>query len=167
MTIVISDTSPIRSLAYLGELDLLRALYGDVIVPARVAAELRHGLSRPVVIVDDHDFLQVQSATNLDRLAEFESQVDPGEAEALTLMEELGADLLLIDERRGRALANALGMLVTGTVGLLVDAKRRGLIDNVGMRLRRLSDENGFRLSPQLLKTALKRRRRLIIRRIN
>jgi len=81
--------------------------------------------------------------------------VDEGEAEAIELAKELHADLLLIDERKGRRLAVAEGVSVIGLLGVVVLAKRRGLIPSAHNLLAALKDQAGFYLSGELVDRAL------------
>jgi len=75
--------------------------------------------------------------------------LDPGEREAIQLAQEQRADLLLIDERRGRLEARRRGIATTGTLGVLLAAGRRGLID-AEAAFQRLIDETTFRATPQI-----------------
>jgi hypothetical protein len=83
--------------------------------------------------------LQDQTLVNILLL-----ELDRGEAEALALAAELKADLLLIDESKGRAIAARLGFVHIGLLGMLVQAKQRGLIVAVKPILDDLIARAGF-----------------------
>lgn len=102
--IVVSDTSPILNLARIGRVDLLQSLYRSVLIPSTVYAELMvsdrgslPGIDRALA-----SWLIVASASDQKRVEEFREILDRGEAEAIVLAIERQADLLLVDERRGR-----------------------------------------------------------------
>lgn len=147
--IVVSDTSPITSLGQIGRLDLLRALFDSVVIPTAVERELRRG----AILVPD--WIQVRSPGNRELIARLESELDPGEAEALALALELGADLTLIDERRGRLVAQRLGLRFIGLLGVVLDAKRRGYLLAVRPILDELTATAGFWIHDDLRREVL------------
>lgn len=149
--IVISDNSALSCLAEMGELDLLRRLYGKVIVTESIRREASHerapeGLKRLFanlpewisVVEDEVSFLEETGA------------LDAGEASAITLAwRHRSNSLLILDEKRGRKVATNLGLRITGTAGLLTDAAAAGFID-FDDAFQSLS-RTGFRLSPQVV----------------
>ena len=145
--IVVSDTSPLTALLSVGEEEILPRLFGKVIVPIAVREELMqsHALLP--------DWLEVRDVVDLAAAKRLTLMVDEGEAEAIELAKELHADLLLIDERKGRRLAVAEGVSVIGL--LVVLAKRRGLIPSAHNLLAALKDQAGFYLSGELVDRAL------------
>ena len=151
---VVADTSPLIALARIGELDLLRRLYGRVAVPAAVEAELAIGSDRPGARMLEAalvaGWLSVQPVSDRAPGPDLSLLLGPGEAEAIVLAEERQARLLLIDDLRGRRIARRRGIPVAGVAGVLLAAKSRGEIAAVGPILRRLS-EAGYRLSPRLV----------------
>lgn len=152
--VVVSDTSPILNLLAINRLDLLETLYPSVIIPPAVQAELS------ALAQKENRFRAAGSGTYprvqtlpvpAKRLADqFRRQVDPGEAEALALAIELRADLLLVDERAARRLAVQYGLRVRGLLGVLVLAKRRGLLPALAPLLDRLINQAGFYIGARL-----------------
>lgn len=128
--IVVSNTSPISNLAAIGQLGLLQQLYSNVIIPLAVYQEiLETGNTDPATLaIQNLNWIQTRSVTNLPLLQTLQMNLDPGEAEAITLAVELNADRLIIDERRGRNEAIQVGLQVTGLLGILLAAKQQGLI---------------------------------------
>lgn len=107
--IVVSDTSPILNLAAADKPHLLRDLYREIVVPPAVAKELqRNGIQL------EPAWIRVVAAENQSEVAILREQLDPGEAEAIVVAGELAAELLLVDEKRGRRIAIIRGLEVTG-----------------------------------------------------
>jgi len=152
--IVISDTSAITNLAAIQYLQLLPQLYNQVTIPEAVYRELAE-IDLPVpgtLEVQTAPWLEVRQVVSraiVERL-QAEVRLDPGESEAIALALELNADLLLIDERRGRAEANRLGVRITGLLGILVEAKQKKLIIAVKPLMDALIDTSDFRVSSAL-----------------
>ncbi len=128
--IIVSDNSALSSLAELGELDLLRQLYGTVVITATIREEACHASAPPslrqfiatappwlVILPDVQPYLEETKA------------LDPGEASAITLAwQSRESSLLIIDEKRGRRVSSALGLRITGAAGVLTDAAAVGLV---------------------------------------
>jgi predicted nucleic acid-binding protein len=149
--VVVSDASPIRALHHLGLLSLCRDLYGSVIVPEAVRQELRHPTStcQPLEI-EGHAGFEVRAPRSNSVDLGVPSDLDAGEIEAITLAIELKADLILMDERKGTEAARRLGLATIGVFGVLLEAKRRSLIDRVLPCVDRLVVELRFFASPAL-----------------
>lgn len=152
--IVVSDTSPLSSLAIVGQLSLLQQLYGKVIIPTAVASELANTEPEDsrVTAVLSSTWIETQSVTNrtLVEMLQNEGKLDLGESEAIALSVELNVDELLIDERLGRREAKRLGLPIIGVLGVLVVAKGRGLISAVRPIMDDLILQAGFRVSNRL-----------------
>ena len=157
--IIISDTSPLSSLALVGYLSILKDIYTNVIIPQAVANELANLTEEDIRIKASLslEWIQVQQATNLELVAclRNEYNLDLGEAEAIALALELKADELLIDERLGRREAVRLGLSITGILGVLLIAKNRGLIAKVKPIMESLISQANFRISHQLYEEVL------------
>ncbi|NUQ63346.1 MAG: DUF3368 domain-containing protein [Pirellulales bacterium] len=156
--IVVSNTSPIMNLAAIGQLDLLRHLYGRVIIPQAVYNELA---SRPDLPggteVQSSDWIATEPAGNAHLVQSLLVELDRGEAEAIALALELKADLVLIDERLGRRIAGRLGLRFVGVLGVLIEAKHAGRIGAVKPLVDDLADKAGFWISPALRTAVLDR----------
>lgn len=158
--IVVSDTSPITNLAAIGQLDLLRQLYTTIVIPVAVYNEMVavEKLVPGAVEVQTLSWIQTQAVATTQSVIDIQANqndIDLGEAEAIILALELKADLLLMDERRGRILAASYGLSVTGLLGVLLQAKRNGLILAVKPLIDQLIQEADFRVSSELYATVL------------
>ncbi|MFN0079274.1 MAG: DUF3368 domain-containing protein [Prosthecobacter sp.] len=129
--IIISDASPLSALAEIGELELLHQMYGQIVIPETVRQECCHphspGALAPWFTRTDSWFLVVPDPVPL--LPET-GGVDAGEAAAISLAWQHRKDALLImDDKDGRKLCDALGLVRTGTAGVLLAAAHAGLVD--------------------------------------
>ncbi|MEM6347333.1 MAG: DUF3368 domain-containing protein [Bacteroidota bacterium] len=154
--IIISDTSVITNLVQLQQLFILESLFGQVVIPLKVYAELEKIPSQKTII-DQTTWIEIRSVSNKRLFKKLEALLDPGEAEAITLAVELKADLLLIDERKGRKVASDYGILITGLIGILIEAKSNGLVSQVKPFFDKLIFEIGFRINPKLYQEILKK----------
>ena len=153
--IVVANAGPLIALAQIGHFDLLHSLYGRLRVPPAVWDEVvSAGRGRPGATQVDAagwiDTVDVRATTAVEILRE---RLGLGESQALVLAIELNADLLLMDEARGRRVAEARGLNKTGTVGTLILAGKRGLIPAVMPLLDELR-AGGFRMSEELYRAA-------------
>jgi len=121
--LIVSDTSPILNLVAVERLELLRDLYGWIVIPPAVSAELHaNGIFLTA------DWVEVIEPRNRAAVDGLRAELDAGESEAIVLAQQLKASLLLMDERLGRRAAIQLGLDVTGLLGILAEGKKRGLI---------------------------------------
>jgi hypothetical protein len=147
--IIVSDTSAVTSLLQVGRLTILSALYREVVVPTEVADELRRfHAALP-------DFIRVLPVADRTRLEKLKSELDLGEAAAIALMLEGKGDVLLMDERRGRRVAVREGLNVVGLIGVLLEARQRGLITSLATVIGELEQIAGFRISSRLKERVL------------
>jgi len=153
--LTISNTTPIINFAEIGHLHLLEILFGKVVVTPAVVEELLDkriyfpSATNAVVgfeVVEPQDQLLVRG---------FRSQIHAGEAECLALSMENPGALLLLDDLQARALATANGLPFAGTLGCLVEAKNRGLIDSVAPLVERLRVSARFWISKEMEKLVL------------
>lgn len=131
---VVSNTSPIVNLAAIGKIELLRELYGTLIIPQAVFDEIvvDAGMVRAL------NWIVTNHVSDRSLVNSLKARMHPGEAEAVALALELRADLLLLDERVARAAARDLGLTFTGVIGALLEAKARTLLSSVQPTLDQL-----------------------------
>jgi predicted nucleic acid-binding protein len=153
--IVVSDTSPILSLALIGRLDLLRELYGSIVIPEAVRQEIMATDQSGAREVSQADWIITRPIDPDVALKLLRREVDRGEAEAIGLALQLKADVLLIDERKARSLAQYLDLNVVGLLDVLQEAKQRQLITTIKPVLDDLLTRARFRLSPKLYQRTL------------
>jgi len=148
----VSNASPLISLARIGKLDLLRQLYGELTIPSAVWQEVViEGVGQPGASdVEAAAWIKRRAVTNRELVRALQQELDAGEAEAIALALEIGAELLLMDERLGRETARHLGLRYTGLIGILIEAKRKDLVGAVKPQLDALRDVAGFRVSDAL-----------------
>jgi predicted nucleic acid-binding protein len=148
--IVVADTSPINYLVQVDLQDLLRRLYQRIILPRSVETELTQQGAPPAVSAWTRilpAWVEVHEAPADD--THVTGDLGPGEKDTIILGKYFGAELLLIDERQGTAVARAVGFRVTGTLGILRDSHIAGFVDGNSAYLR-LSSQTNFRRSPKL-----------------
>ena len=139
--IVVGDTSAISNLITVGREGILSDLFGEVMIPPEVERELLAWHSSLPA------FVTVVPPANQDAVVRLEEELDAGEAQAIVLAAELRADLLLIDERKGRELAAGMGLKATGILGVLLQAKSAGVLEHLKPVLNALSEKADFRVS--------------------
>ena len=142
---IISDTSPLILLEKIGELDLLYKVFGEIIVTREIADEYK--LKLP-------EWISIQNPTNKNYQKILEQSVDAGEASAIALAVELEDCLLIVDDLKGRNLADALGIKITGTLGVMLEAKLSGKINSVKYLLAKIK-QTDFHFSKELEKKIL------------
>ena len=152
---IISNTTPILSLLKINKLTLLRELYGKVTIPNAVFQEIENGKEKQYYQdLTLLSWIEIAEINNPDSRVYF-TDLDSGEAEVLILAREQNADLVIMDEIMGRRFAKQLEFNLTGTIGVLLKAKEKGLINSVSELLTELT-EKGTWLNPKLISKALK-----------
>lgn len=155
--IIVSDNSALSCLAQIGHLDLLRELFRSVVITTTIQREGLHPRAPQALralFTSPPEWLRVIQDP-IPYLPQTHS-LDPGEASAITLAwVHRESSLLIIDEKRGRRIASALGLRITGAAGLLADASRAGLVDfDSAMQLLATSH---FRLAPAIIEDLRRR----------
>lgn len=154
---VICNTGPIVALSMIGRIDILRDLFELVSVPEAVHMEILEGGATNAGLAGYRkvNWIKVRTIANpVDPL--LRTALDAGEAAVIGLARELSVNLVIIDERKARKIARTIyGLHVIGSARVLVEAKKRGLIDNVNTALRAMRD-GGYWIGDSIVDAALK-----------
>lgn len=144
--IIIADASCLIVLDNIQELSLLEKLFGKVLITEEVKKEF--GLDLP-------EWLKVREVKNQSKKDALNLILDKGEASSIALCLETAESILIIDEKKGRRIAQDLGVKIIGTLGVILKAKENGLLNSVEDFLGKLENAD-FRISPILKEKILK-----------
>lgn len=148
------NSTPLIALSLVGHLELLHALFDELLVPVSVYEEIvLQGRGRPGAReIAQADWLIVRNPETVSPLPAELLGLDQGELDVILLAQELQADWVLIDEKLARRIARAMGLQVKGTLGLLLLGHRMGLISKEeGLDAVRALAQSSIRLSPKLV----------------
>jgi predicted nucleic acid-binding protein len=143
---IISDTSCFIVLSNIGELNLLQKVYGQIITTIEIATEFGDQLP---------DWVSIHQVTDKYRQQLLEMQIDKGESSAIALALETPDCTIILDDYKARKIADQLGLHFTGTIGVVVKAKLKGVIPSIKPILSKIKTTD-FRLSSELELLALK-----------
>ena len=143
---IIADTSCFIILTNIGEIDLLYKVYGEIITTIDIAIEFGETLPEWVEIISVKDKYRQQL---------LEIQIDKGESSAIALAMEIPDSTVILDDYKARKIASQLGINFTGTLGIIIKAKLKGIIPSIKPFLEKIKQTN-FRLSVELELQALK-----------
>jgi uncharacterized protein len=138
----------------LGQLQLLHQIFGIVILPEAVFEELCQ-IPEQKAILEQQGWIFIQKPSDTAWVDILKLELDRGEAEAIALAVELKASALIIDERQGRNKAESVGLKIIGLLGILLEAKSKGLILSVRPLIDELVIKIGFRVQPALYQAIL------------
>ena len=144
--IIISDTSCFIVLSKIGELDLLQKVYGQIITTPEIAKEF--GESLP-------EWISIKNVSDNYSQKILELQIDKGESSAIALALEIPKSILILDDYKARKVAHQLGILYTGTIGVIIKAKLNGIIPSIKPYIEKIKQTN-FRISDAIELQALK-----------
>lgn len=136
---VIPDTSCLIALSALSLLDVLQRFYGQVVIPVAVAEEFGEPLPEWMTRVQANPIV----------VAALRESLDHGEAEVIALAAQTTGALAVLDDQRARTVARAMGVELTGTLGILLRAKREGVLESLSSAIEVL-ERVGFHMSPEL-----------------
>lgn len=143
---VIADTSCFILLMKIGETELLQKIYTATYTTPEIAAEFKYDLP---------DWVIVQTVKDSGRLNSLEKELDLGEASAIALSYEVKNAVLVLDDFGARKVAARLNISFTGTFGILIKAKKNGIIPSVKPILNKVKNTN-FRFSEEVFHQILR-----------
>lgn len=117
--IIVSDTSSISNLLQIGLIDILHALYGEITITPAVRRELYH-LPNQEKQIEQIDWIKVKTPQDQGMIVQLLEEIDLGEAESIVLAMEEQAKYLIIDEYKGRMIADSYGIKIVGILGVLM-----------------------------------------------
>ena len=147
MRSIVVNASPLIVFRQLGQLDLLQSLTGSILIPPAVQHEVFHDWQVPA-------WVEVRPLSQAIAPSLLSPRLGAGEREAISLAIEAGITWILLDDLAARRAAEGLGLSVAGTLGLLLQARQRGLLDRLRPHLDALIAFN-FRISPSLYRLLL------------
>ncbi|MCF8244308.1 MAG: DUF3368 domain-containing protein [Saprospiraceae bacterium] len=143
--VVISDASCLIVLSKIGQLELLHQVFGEVIVPKAVADEFGQNLPEWIVI-------RTPKQTSLVLL--LEETLDAGESNAIAIAVEMGDCYLILDDQKARKMAASMGIDFTGTLGVIISAKQRGILPAIRPVFEKIIGTD-FRVSKAMIEQIL------------
>lgn len=150
--IIVSDTSPVSNLLIIGELDILLQLFGVIIIPPKVFEEIQklENFEIDIAEIKNSEWIKTIIPSDSKLVQELNEILDEGESEAIALAKELNAEFILIDEKKGRKVAERLGITAIGLLGILLKAKQKRAVERVMPLLDALRQDAGFWISDVL-----------------
>ena len=154
---VIVNSTPLIALCNAGLLGVFKDVYGKITIPQAVYAEVT---AKPdsacMQIKDNLDWIQVETIADTADRKMYKAKLHAGEVDVMILTQsEPKADLVVIDDNAAKKTAKYLGLTVTGTIGVLLKAKKMGAICSVKEAISRMQS-NGFYISENIIELALK-----------
>lgn len=143
---IISDTSCFIILSNIGELELLHKVYGEVITTIEIATEFGETLP---------DWVKIKKVTDTYKQQLLELQLDKGESSAIALALEIPESTIILDDIKARKIASRLGINYTGTIGVIIKAKLKGIIPSIKPIIEKIK-QTDFRISVEIELQALK-----------
>ena len=143
---IIADTSCFIILTKIGELELLQRVYGQIVTTPDIATEYGETLPEWVELLSVKDKYSQQL---------LEMQIDKGESSAIALALETPNSTIILDDYKARKIAQQLGLIITGTIGVIIKAKLNGIIPSIKPIIEKIKQTN-FHLSAEIELQGLK-----------
>lgn len=153
--IVVSNSGPLIALSRINRLELLKHLFRKVYISKETYNEVVVKDKVGSKHIEKAEWINVKSIKDKSSVNILRIDLDKGEAESIILASELNADLLLVDELISRNIAEALGLKISGTLGILLKAKKSGLINKIKPNLDELRNKKVW-ISDEVYRKSLK-----------
>ena len=152
---VIVNSTPLIILSKIGELEILKNLYGDIMIPLSVFEEVtrKNDLAKEKIL--NSEWIKILEVQDKSDRKIYQAKLHDGEVEVMMLAKEISADLLIIDDNAAKKTAKFLGFKVTGTLGILIKAKAEKIISEVRPILEKMLAEK-FYISDEIKNLVLK-----------
>jgi predicted nucleic acid-binding protein len=155
---IVSNTTPIVCFLKLGRLDILKNIFNEIIISQAVYAEVtaKPDEAEAITALTESGLFKTRPVENKFAVSLLQKQIglDLGESESIVLAQELKAELLLMDERKGRRVAAENGISISGTLDVLIKAKQMNLVKEIRPLLNELITKD-IRIGNNLLKKVL------------
>lgn len=150
--VIISDTTALSNLIKLGKLHYLKEIFHKIIIPKAVYHELipLKGYRLDLTEIENGDWVQIEIAEKGVLYTELLQKLDLGETEAIVLAQQVKADYLIMDEKKGRLEAAKLGIKTIGLLGILILCRRSGICTNLKAEMDDLRLNAGFWINEKL-----------------
>lgn len=152
---VVCNSTPLIALHKIGKLDLLESMYREIIIPKAVYDEVTIKENQENTFIGNYTFIKVKEINNKEAKRFFNTSLHKGEVEVMILAKEIVADLCVIDDLLARKYAEHYKLKITGTIGILIKAKKLNLIPLIKPLLDNLI-KNGIYIDKKLYSMALK-----------
>ena len=152
---VILNSTPLIILSKIGELEILKNSYVEIIIPRAVFEEVtrKNDLAKEKIL--NSEWIKILEVQDKSDRKIYQAKLHDGEVEVMMLAKEISADLLIIDDNAAKKTAKFLGFKVTGTLGILIKAKAEKIISEVRPILEKMLAEK-FYISDKILNLVLK-----------
>lgn len=148
---VVVNSTPLIVLCNIGMLSLLKEMYGEIIIPEAVYKEITAKMDSACIAVNQSmDWIKILKIPANEKLKIYRARLHAGEVEVMLLAQQLPvADLVIIDDNAAKTTAKFLGLKVTGTLGVLLKAKKLGLISSIRPLIEKIV-QSGFYISDNI-----------------
>ena len=148
--LVIVNSTPLIALAGIGELDILKSVYGQITIPTAVFDEVTIKNGKIADSIKAASWINVKSIQDVDSKKMYKAKLHAGEVEVMILAQEQNADLVIIDDNAAKKTATYLGLNAVGTMAVLLKAKQMRCINDVGSYIDKMVAD-GFFISSEVI----------------